>query len=67
MASLFGRIQRFAKSPQGRRALDRATKMAKDPRTRAKFNELRGKVAQRRAPQRPTGPSTDPKATPPGL
>ena len=66
MASLLGRIQGFAKGPRGRKLMDQATRMAKDPRTRAKVNQLRSRMSQRRAPERPTGPPTDPKATPPG-
>ncbi len=67
MASLLGRIQGLAKSPQGRKLFDQAQRLAKDPKTRAKLNQVRSRISQRRAPQRPTGPSTDPGGTPPGL
>lgn len=47
MASLFNRITRFARSPQGRRAIDQAKRMARDPHTRQQakdaVNRLRGR------------------------
>lgn len=67
MASLLGRIQGLAKSPQGRKLFNQAQRLAKDPKTRARLNQVRSRITARRAPERPTGPSTDPKATPPGL
>ena len=41
MASLMNRLSRFARSPQGRRLTSKATTMAKDPKTRAKIQQLR--------------------------
>ena len=41
MASLFNRISRFARSPQGRRFTRTAMDKARDPRTRAKIAEFR--------------------------
>jgi hypothetical protein len=67
MASLIGRLQGLAKSPQGRKLIDRAQRLAKDPRTRARINQVRSRISPQRAPERPTGPSNEPKATPPGL
>jgi len=55
MASLFGKITQFARSPKGQQVLlqagSKAQQMAKDPATRAKINDVRSKVAKRR-PQR---------------
>ncbi|MFF5992252.1 hypothetical protein [Prauserella flavalba] len=47
MASLFNKVARFAKSPQGRRMIAEAQRMAKDPHKRKQamnaLNKLRGK------------------------
>ncbi|WP_165436173.1 hypothetical protein [Amycolatopsis suaedae] len=47
MAGLFNKIMRFAKSPEGRRAINQAKRYAKDPHTRKQakdaFDRLRGK------------------------
>lgn len=55
MAGLFGKITRFARSPKGqqviRQAGDKAQRIAKDPATKAKISDVRGKFAKRR-PQR---------------
>lgn len=52
MSSLLGKIAKFARSPQGQRAINQATRKAqelsKDPNTRAKVEELRSKVTKRR-------------------
>ncbi|NIH82005.1 hypothetical protein [Amycolatopsis viridis] len=48
MASLFGKIARFAGSPQGRRAIQQAKEFANDPRRRAQaksaFDKLKARV-----------------------
>jgi hypothetical protein len=43
--SLFGRIAKFAQSPQGRRLADQAKRSAQDPATQRKIRQLlsRGK------------------------
>ena len=45
MASLFNKVVQFANSPKGkqviRQATDKAQQMAKDPKTRAKIDEVR--------------------------
>lgn len=55
MASLFGKITQLARSPKGqqviRQAGTKAQKIAKDPATRAKIDDVRNKVTKRR-PQR---------------
>jgi hypothetical protein len=51
MPSLFNRIERFVRSPQGQRLAKQAEKMARDPRTRQKIEELRGRHGGR-APSR---------------
>ena len=48
MASLFNKVVQFANSPKGkqviRQATDKAQQMAKDPKTRAKIDEVRRRV-----------------------
>jgi uncharacterized membrane-anchored protein YjiN (DUF445 family) len=48
MASLFDKVVRFANSPKGkqviRQATDRAQQLARDPRTRAKLEDVRRRV-----------------------
>ncbi|WP_165495163.1 hypothetical protein [Actinomadura roseirufa] len=44
MASLTDRIQRFLRSPQGRKARARAERYARDPRTQAKARGLLAKL-----------------------
>jgi hypothetical protein len=38
--SLFGRIAKFAQSPQGRRLADQAKRYAQDPQTQRKVRQL---------------------------
>ncbi|GAA3879113.1 hypothetical protein GCM10022243_49770 [Saccharothrix violaceirubra] len=40
MASLFSKLAAFARSPQGRQAVDRIKHAARDPRTRAKAQDI---------------------------
>jgi len=48
VASLFDRIAKFAKSPQGQRAIQQATQkaqqFAKDPKNRAKIDQFRARL-----------------------
>ncbi len=48
MASLFSKVAQFANSPKGkdmiRQATDKAQQVAKDPKTRAKIDEVRRRV-----------------------
>lgn len=47
MASLFQKVARFARTPQGRRAIEQAKRLARDPRTGQQAKDalakLRGK------------------------
>lgn len=61
MASLFDKITKLTRSPQGRRLLDQATakaqQLSKDPATRAKVEKVRDEVTRRmnRSGKRPQG------------
>jgi hypothetical protein len=44
VASIIVRIQRFLRSPQGRKARARAERLARDPRNQAKARRLLAKV-----------------------
>jgi hypothetical protein len=48
--SLLSNAARFARSPAGRKALERARTMAADPRNKAKLDELRQRLAARKPP-----------------
>jgi hypothetical protein len=48
MASLMSRISEFARGPQGRRLMERATTMSRDPRTRRRIEQVRARMARRR-------------------
>jgi hypothetical protein len=64
MASLFDRVSRVVRSPQGQRALSqavgRAQQLARDPANRARIEKLRTEVTRRvngsRGPRRPEPP-----------
>ncbi|MEU9229524.1 hypothetical protein AB0D40_34875 [Streptomyces massasporeus] len=47
MAGMLDRIKQFARSPQGRRAVDQARRAAADPRKRAQAQRLLGKLKGR--------------------
>ncbi|WP_432139626.1 MULTISPECIES: hypothetical protein [unclassified Streptomyces] len=48
MSAVLEKIKRFARSPQGRRTMDRARRAAADPRRRAQAQRLLGKLRTRR-------------------
>jgi hypothetical protein len=48
MASIFDRVRSFARGPEGRRLMENAQRMARDPRTRQRINEMRGRLRRRR-------------------
>ena len=48
--SLFSSAARFARSPQGRKALARAKEMAQDPKNKEKVEQVRKRLAERRRP-----------------
>jgi hypothetical protein len=45
--SLLGRIGKFAKSPQGKKLVKQAQEMAKDPDTKKKIADARGRLTHR--------------------
>ncbi|MFB8245755.1 hypothetical protein ACFC5X_11995 [Streptomyces sp. NPDC055952] len=47
MAGMLNRIKDFARSPQGRRAMEEARRAAADPRKRAQAQRLLGKLRGR--------------------
>ncbi|MEU4739978.1 hypothetical protein AB0G02_05855 [Actinosynnema sp. NPDC023658] len=47
MASLFSKISAFARSPQGRRVAEQVKQAARDPRNKAKAQELMRKFRKR--------------------
>ncbi len=47
MASLFTSLAKFARSPQGRKAMAKAQQMAKDPKTRQQIADARAKLVAR--------------------
>jgi hypothetical protein len=52
MASVFGKISKFARTPQGQRMISeasrRAQQVAKDPATRAKVQQLSSRLNKQR-------------------
>jgi hypothetical protein len=48
MAGILNRIKQFARSPQGRRAVEQARRAAADPRKRAQAQRLLGRFRGRR-------------------
>ncbi len=47
MAGLFGKVAKFASSPQGQRAIAKAKTAAGDPKNRAKINQLVSRVQRK--------------------
>lgn len=47
MAGLIGKIGRLARSPQGRKAMDRAQSYVKSPEGKRKIEQVRGQVSKR--------------------
>jgi hypothetical protein len=47
MPSLFDKLGRFARSPQGKRLMGKAQRVARDPRTRQRIEGLRRRLARR--------------------
>jgi hypothetical protein len=45
--SLFSKAASFARTPQGRRVMDRAQRMARDPETRRELAEARARLTAR--------------------
>ena len=55
MGGFMQKLQRFARSPQGRRAVDEAKRLARDPRRRRQLDELRGRLTGGRGKRPPAG------------
>jgi hypothetical protein len=45
-SGMFDKAMRWARSPQGQRAIAKAQQVAKDPATRAKVQQLKGRAEQ---------------------
>jgi hypothetical protein len=45
--SLLSKVATFARSPQGRRLTEQARRAAKDPRNRARIEQVRARLAKR--------------------
>lgn len=63
--SLFTSAARFARSPAGRKALEKARTMAADPKNKQKIDDLRRRLADRQRPADPPAagpPPVDPPA-----
>ena len=48
MAGLFSKVSRFARSPQGRRAMSQARRLAQDPKNRERIAGFRNRLGKRR-------------------
>ena len=48
MPSLFSKVATFARSPQGRQLTEKARRASKDPKNRAKIEQVRTRLAKRR-------------------
>lgn len=48
MAGLMSKVARFARSPQGRKLVERAKRASADPRNREKIEQLRGRISRKR-------------------
>lgn len=47
MAGFMQRLGKFARSPQGKRAMSEAQRLAKDPNTRKQIDDVRRRLAER--------------------
>jgi hypothetical protein len=59
--SMIGRLARLAQSPQGRKLLREAQKVATDPKNRKRLENLRGKLVKPGADEPPASPKSKPK------
>jgi hypothetical protein len=50
MPSIIDKVTRFARSPQGRRAMERAQTIARDPKTKRRIAEARQRLGGRGKP-----------------
>jgi hypothetical protein len=49
VVSIFNRIMRYAKAPQGRRMISQAGRYARSPQARRQFDQVRRQITGRRA------------------
>lgn len=49
--SFLGRIGKFAKTPQGKKLINQAQEMAKDPRTKQRIEDARQRLMKKDKPQ----------------
>jgi hypothetical protein len=47
MPGLMSKLSKLARSPQGKRAMSEAQRLAKDPKTRNKIDDVKRRVAER--------------------
>jgi hypothetical protein len=47
MAGIASKLAQLARSPQGRKLMSEAQRLAKDPKTRAKIDDARAKIMSR--------------------
>lgn len=47
MPGLFDRVGQFARSPQGKRLMEKAQKVARDPKTRRRIADARARLGRR--------------------
>jgi hypothetical protein len=59
--TLIGKLARLAQSPQGRKLLREAQKVATDPKNRERLENLRGKLVKPGADEAPASPKPKPK------
>lgn len=74
MAGLFSKVSKFARSPQGQKLMQQAQAAAKDPKNRAKVEDLGNQLKSRadalrgrkQAPAKPVTPAEGEVVDPPG-
>jgi hypothetical protein len=50
MPSIIDKVTRFARSPQGKRAMEQAQRIARDPKTKRRIAEARQRLGRRGRP-----------------
>jgi hypothetical protein len=60
MPGLMDRIGRFARSPQGKRVISEAKRLAQDPQRRKQIDEVRRRLMSRGGGRRGAGPRPQP-------
>lgn len=63
--SLFSKVSKFAKSPQGKKAMDKAKDFANKPETKEKIEQVREKVAGKDKKEPAGGGAASEPTTPP--